>query len=63
MKNVIKTVAVAVVSASALFAPAYAAVSPTQLELSVGIDAADYGTFTVSELAQIKFNAESPNNE
>ncbi|MFQ5624714.1 MAG: hypothetical protein ACE5FS_15120 [Paracoccaceae bacterium] len=63
MNTVIKTLAVAAVSAAALMGPAHAMTSPTQLELSAGIDAVDYGTFSVAELAQIKFASETENNE
>lgn len=63
MKTVFTTLAVAAVSATALFAPANAMVQPTQLELSIGVDAADYGKFTLAELIVIKSDSESERSE
>lgn len=63
MNTVMKTLAIAAVASAALFAPAHAMTQPTQLELSIGIDAADYGKFTLAELAQIKAAGETENNE
>ena len=52
----------ATTAALAVFATtAFAA--PTQLELNIGIDADDYGRYSLSELVVIKSNMESENSE
>ena len=60
MKRTVFTFAAAALSATALFAPAYAA--PTQLELQVGIEASDFGKYTDAQLAQVKSVVEGIDN-
>ncbi len=57
MKRTTLTLAAVALSATALVSPALA--GPSQLELQVGIDAADYGKFSNAQLAQVKSIVES----
>ena len=60
MTNFLKLpLAAAAVATSAFALPASATVAPTQLELSVGVHADDYGRFSTAQLAQIKAVQES----
>jgi hypothetical protein len=50
-----------IIAAVAVATSASAMVAPTQLELQAGVNAGDYGKFTVSQLANfITTNTESP---